>query len=75
MLWLPGGRFDFVIDATPLELSGTCPITVAPSWKVTIPLGVPAPEGTADTVAVNETACPKLDGLGEEARKVVDALA
>ena len=59
----------------PLEFSGTWSITVAPSRNVTIPVGVPAPEGTPDTVAANETGCPVLDGLGEELSEVVDALA
>lgn len=75
MAWTPGVRFDLVIEATPLELSGTCPMTVGPSWKVTMPVGVPAPEGREDTVAVNETACPKFDGLGEATTTVDDAFA
>ncbi len=47
------------------------PITVAPSLKVTVPVGVPA---LLATVAVNVTACPTLLGLADEDRAVlVDA--
>ena len=39
---------------------------VAPSLKVTVPVGVPLPGEAAVTVAVNVTIWPKLDGLTEE---------
>jgi len=39
--------------------------------KVTIPLGVPAPGGTAFTVAVNVTDWPDTDGLADGATAVV----
>ena len=38
-------------------------------------MGVPVPGGVAATVAVNATDCPVVDGLGEEASVVFDALA
>jgi predicted small secreted protein len=36
-----------------------------PFMKVTVPAGVPAPASLV-TVAVNLTACPNVDGFGEE---------
>jgi hypothetical protein len=42
-----------------------------PSRKVTVPLGVPAPGATTETVAVNVTDCPKTDGFAPEATVVV----
>ena len=44
---------------------------VVPSFKVTVPLGVPAPGETALTVAVNTTACPNTEGLIDEAKTLV----
>ena len=43
---------------------------VAPSLKVTVPLGVPLPGAVALTVAVMMTCCPKSDGLTDEASAV-----
>ena len=51
--------------AVPL-LSAPVPKVVAPSLKVTVPVGVPAPGADAVTVAVKVTDCPKTDGLAEE---------
>ena len=62
-------------EATPLPLSGTCPSTVFPSWKVTMPVGMPEPGGAAATVAVKATNWPAFDGFGEEASAVVVPLA
>jgi hypothetical protein len=39
---------------------------VAPSVKVTVPVGVPVAGATAATMAVNVTACPNTEGLGAE---------
>jgi hypothetical protein len=36
---------------------------VAPSKNSTVPAGLPAPGGVAETVAVNVTFCPNDDGL------------
>src|SRR5205085_3126341 len=44
--------------------SGALPIWVAPSVNTTVPVGVPAPGATAETVAVNVTGRPKTDGDG-----------
>ena len=59
----------------PAPLRGIWARTVAPSWKVTMPDGIVGPGGADATVAVKETACPKLDGFGDELAVVVDALA
>jgi hypothetical protein len=44
---------------------------VAPSRKLTVPVGDPAPGAFTVTVAVNVTDWPKTDGLADEARVVV----
>jgi hypothetical protein len=54
-----------VADNVPL------PITVAPSRKLTVPVGVPAPGLTTATVAVKVVDCPKTVGLTDEVRLVV----
>ena len=43
---------------------------VAPSLKVTVPVGVPAPGETALTLAVKTTAWPNTVGLVEDVRDV-----
>ncbi len=50
------------------ELSRTDPNLVAPSMKVTVPVGVPA---VAVTVAVKVTRCPLVEGFSEETSVVV----
>jgi hypothetical protein len=40
----------------------------APSWNVTVPVGVPVADDI--TVAVKVTAVPKIDGLFDEATEV-----
>jgi hypothetical protein len=42
-----------------------------PSWKVTVPVGVPEPGGLAVTVAVKVTACPDEEGLTDELSAVL----
>jgi hypothetical protein len=46
------------------------PMLVAPSRKLTVPAGVPAPGAFTVTVAVNVTDCPNTDGLTDDARVV-----
>src|SRR2546427_649855 len=48
------------------ELSVPVPNVVAPSLKVTVPVGVPVPGAVAVTVAVNVTDWPETDGFGDE---------
>lgn len=51
------------------------PSVVAPSLKVTVPVGMPEPGATAATVAVKVTGWPKTDGFAEDITDiVVDAL-
>ena len=57
---------DVVKVAWPLAMVTLAARVVAPSVKVTVPLGVPAPGATAATVAVKVTAWPNTDGLGVE---------
>ena len=47
------------------------PIVVAPSRKLTVPAGLPAPGAVTVTVAVKVTPCPKTDGLAEDVRLVL----
>ena len=50
----PTDRFERDSVATPLALSADEPSVVAPSRKVTVPVGVPVPEAGV-TVAVTRT--------------------
>jgi len=59
-----------VNEAVPPE-SVPVPRVVAPSRKVTVPDGVPAPGANAATVAVKVTLCPEDDGFRDEATVVV----
>ena len=57
--------------ATPEPFSVPVPSVVAPSLKVTVPVGVPVEEGELSvTVAVNVTDAPEQDGLADEATDV-----
>src|SRR5579859_8064069 len=70
ILWLPAANPLVEKLATP-ALSVPVPSVLVLSLKVTVPVGVPAPGGTAVTVAVNITDCPKMDGLLFETTAVV----
>jgi hypothetical protein len=41
-----------------------------PSRNVTVPVAVPAPGATGETVAVNVTDCPKAEGFCDEVTAV-----
>ncbi len=69
MLCVPTASAEVVNVATPLPLRGELPMFVVPSKKVTVPVGWNLKKCDV-TVAVNVTACPKLDGLGEEVSAV-----
>ena len=43
------------------------PRTVAPSLKVTVPVGVPVAGALAETLADIVTVCPNVDGFGDVA--------
>ena len=61
-------RLEVEKDATPDPLSTPVPIGVAPSRKVTVPVGIPTPGAIALTVTVNVTDCPGVLGLTDETR-------
>jgi hypothetical protein len=58
--WVPNDRLEVVNVAAP-RFSVRVPSVVLPSKNVTVPVAV-----DGDTVAVNVTACPTLDGLALE---------
>src|SRR5262245_9447629 len=68
MTWPPAVAKLALIVAVPSGATGEVPRITAPSLKVTVPVGVPAPGVTADTVAVKITAWPVTVGLADEAR-------
>ena len=65
MLWLPAASAEVVKVAVP-PLSVPVPRTVAPSLKVTVPVGVPVRGGRARRSAVKVTDCPETEGLADE---------
>ena len=56
------------------EFSVPEPSTVAPSEKVTVPVGVPTPDPDATRVAVRVTLCPIAAGFALLLRVAVDGL-
>ena len=72
-MWLPPARAEVVNVATP-PANVPEPIALPPSRKVTDPVGVPVPGGTAVTVAVNVTGWPTTEGF-TDAVTVVAVLA
>src|SRR6185369_9828909 len=68
-VWLPTASAVVLKAAWPVPSTATLDArVVAPSVKVTVPAGTPAPEVT---VAVNVTDCPDVEGLGAEVSVVV----
>ena len=64
MVCEPAPSVDTVQVAVPNEAATLHdPIVVPPSLKSTVPAGVPEPGVTAETVALNVTDCPEVDGL------------
>src|SRR5438552_1557036 len=61
---------EMVKDALPLT-SVAVASTVAPSRKVTVPVGTPTAGATALTVALRVTVCPSVEGLGVEVSVVL----
>jgi hypothetical protein len=64
MLCDPDVSADVVIDATPPGAEITWPMKLPLSKNWIGPVGVPAPGGTAVTVAVIVTGSPKFEGFG-----------
>ena len=74
-MWLAALSVEMLRVAFP-ELTVPAPSVAAPSLKVTVPVGLPAPGLTGATVAVKVTFCPKVAGLGAPTSAVVvDALS
>ena len=67
---MPTANAEVVNVAIP-PLSAPVPIGLPPSRNVTVPVGVPAPGATGETVAVNVTDWPNTDGLTEEVTVVL----
>ena len=71
IVWLPTDSPDVLKVAAPVPSSVTpAARTVEPSWKSTVPDGVPGAP-LALIVAVSVTAWPNTDGFGEELTDVV----
>ena len=62
---MPTARAEVVNVAMP-PLSVPVPIGLPPSRNVTVPVEVPAPGVTGETVAVNVTDWPNTDGFTDE---------
>ncbi len=82
MLKLPSLLYTAVIECEATESAEVTKVTepplnvlvaraVAPSLKVTVPVGVPTPGETALTVAVKVTNWPKTEGLAEDETAVL----
>ena len=69
-MWLPTANAEVVNVAT-AALSVPVPMGLPPSRNVTVPVGVPAPGATGETVAVKVTDWPKTDGFADEVTAVV----
>jgi hypothetical protein len=67
----PNASVDVINVATP-EARFAVPMELAPSLKVTVPVGVPEPDFGA-TVAVNVTLCPVVICILDAASDVVEA--
>jgi len=68
--WDPCAKVEVVNVAMPPD-SVPVPSVVAPSRKVTVPDGLPAPGATTATVAVKVTLCPTVDGFTDDVRLVL----
>src|SRR3981081_292810 len=75
MLWVPAPAYVTAHNAVPPTTAWLAQpaMLTPPSWKVTVPVGVPAPGGLAVTVAVKVTLWPATEGLTEELSAVVVA--
>src|SRR5580658_6260283 len=66
---VPAGSKEVLMLAEPEPFSGPVPNTVAPSLKVTVPVGVPTRLGVI--CAVKGMACPSTEELREEVSAVL----
>jgi hypothetical protein len=70
MLWVPTESGDVVnVADPPVKVTGA-PRFTPPSVNCTLPVAVPDPGATAETVAVNVTAWPKTAGFVSEVTAV-----
>jgi hypothetical protein len=60
-----------VLNVAEPPLRAPEPRVVAPSLKVTVPVGVPLPGAAGATVAVKVTPCPNAEGFPDEITAVV----
>jgi len=74
MLWLPAESAVVIKAAVPEPLTVAVPSDVAPSKKVTVPVGVALPPPEAPVVAAKVMLCPKTLGLAELVRFVAEGL-
>ena len=72
--WVPVSSEERLKVATPL-LSVPVPSELVPSKKVTVPVGVPVPGETAETVDVRRTDWPKTVAEDDAEREVVVSAA
>jgi hypothetical protein len=73
MVWLPTASVETEIVATPLAFNCALPRVVSPFRKVTVPVGT-AEDDPPLTVAVSNTAWPKVEGFGTAVTLVVVAI-
>src|SRR5207245_1210778 len=71
MVWLPAAKpeLNLAVAAPPLVLNALWPMLVAPSQKITTPLGLATavlPGLLIVSVAVKVTPCPACEGLAEK---------
>ena len=60
---MPTDKLEVLSVACPEASRVLVPSITAPSMKVTLPVGVPAPGGEAETVAVKVTDWPNTEGF------------
>jgi hypothetical protein len=68
----PAANEEVVKDACPFARLSMSNVAV-PSWRVTVPVGVPAPGAKAVTITVKVTPWPNTLGFAEEFRVTVAA--
>jgi hypothetical protein len=71
----PVASADVLSIAWPDALRVPVPSEFAPSRKVTVPVGTVAFPVGPETVAVNITDCPLVDGFSDDVNEVVEAAA
>lgn len=70
-MWLPTAKVEVVKVAWPEVRARLAARTLMPSWKLTVPVGVPEPGAAAVIVAVKVTFCPNTEGFAVELTETV----